>query len=532
MKKLYYLLLLFVGLFPFVVHADIQRSPYELEMYDLLSKERKLNITSISTLPLDYLGGGEWFYDLEYSAVIKSYIDNLDTIVNYRKKHTDRELITNVYCVSYDNCGIFFKDSKYDYSSDFDPDVEYEYALLDAVHFDINIKIEQQVNQNIYNYIGDKFDSFFQSYDIKQPDDFYLFDLAYINQFINLSEESSSFLDIGAGSRYAELAFPEIKYVYEEIPGLSLIYATQTARGDEINSLNFEEGVSSRNSYFLTYYNNVAYGINNLLFNISPVIFISSSTDNTSSARIETASLRIKEYIDDSSIKFTITDKNSNYTEAEHNLINNNIQEFLKGAVNKEVNVSGNNIYELQIGNKKTKLFIIPVDDEIITTNEVKSFEKNTGIRITTKSADVPLDSSLRVEVVTQKYSDKDIISAYDINLYSYYKNGFIKNTRSGTTVMIPVDDNFNERGKTIYYIDSNGKKENIDFELKNINNNKYITFRTNHFSVYAIAEINADESDDILSSPQTGDIPIILIGIICIVTIGYVLFHYKKNYI
>ena len=282
----------------------------------------------------------------------------------------------------------------------------------------------------------------------------------------------------------------------------------------------------------MAYYNNVAYGISNLLFNISPVIFVSNYTDNTSSARIEAASLRIKEYIDDLSINFTITDKNSDYSETEHNLINNNIQEFLKGAVNKDIMVSGNNIYELQIGDKKTKLFIIPVDDEIITTTEVESFEKNTGIRISTRSSDVPLDSLLRVEVVTDKYSDEDILLAYDINLYSHYKDGFIKNTRSGTKVMIPVDDDFSEEGKIVYYIDSNGNKESINFELEIINNKKYITFITSHFSVYAVADTTSNENDDIPYSPPTSDIAIILIGIICISAIGFVIFNFKKKFI
>ena len=129
---------------------------------------------------------------------------------------------------------------------------------------------------------------------------------------------------------------------------------------------------------------------------------------------------------------------------------------------------------------------------------EVKSIESVTGISLSTRSSDVPLDASLQVSDVSKNYNN--FIKAYDINLYSYYKNGYIKTVKDGVKIMIPVDSDFSSTGKAIYYINVNGEKEEkLDYSIENIDGTKYITFITNHFSVYAIAE------DSKINNPSTG---------------------------
>ncbi|MBF0714371.1 hypothetical protein HZY83_06750 [Gemella sp. GH3] len=96
------------------------------------------------------------------------------------------------------------------------------------------------------------------------------------------------------------------------------------------------------------------------------------------------------------------------------------------------------------------------------------------------------LDLKLVVEKINPEnidtLKDKDV-DLYDIRFINVYRNEVVKIPTGNYTVTIPKI-----RGKeikAIYYVGDNGKLE--EHEIINGTNNSVVTFKTNHFSMYAI---------------------------------------------
>ena len=144
----------------------------------------------------------------------------------------------------------------------------------------------------------------------------------------------------------------------------------------------------------------------------------------------------------------------------------------------------------------------------------------NSKIEITSGDSSIPLDTSLTVNNVEDS-SIKDIIGtenykSYDISLYSDAKNAKIEKLDNGKfLVKIPVPIELNGKDLIVYYITSEGAKEEHEVIVKD----GYASFETNHFSTYVLAEKteeNPKTYDEIINSIFAGSIS--LIGLVCVI--------------
>ena len=131
----------------------------------------------------------------------------------------------------------------------------------------------------------------------------------------------------------------------------------------------------------------------------------------------------------------------------------------------------------------------------------------------------------------------------------------FVSKLEDGTfEVRIPVPDNLKGKELVAYYTSSDGKTEEYKVEVKD----GYAIFRTNHFSVYTLAENNAEtengnnnnenknngnteinnnnntntETNNKTNSknPRTGDNILVFVGMLTIAIIGIVVTNVLKK--
>ena len=178
------------------------------------------------------------------------------------------------------------------------------------------------------------------------------------------------------------------------------------------------------------------------------------------------------------------------------------------------------NYYNIKIGSRTYKFYIVKGTDEKLVEPTYYGLDLNSKIEITSGDSSIPLDTSLTVNNVEDS-SIKDIIGtenykSYDISLYSDAKNAKIEKLDNGKfLVKIPVPIELNGKDLIVYYITSEGAKEEHEVIVKD----GYASFETNHFSTYVLAEKteeNPKTYDGIINSIFAGSIS--LIGLVCVI--------------
>ena len=82
----------------------------------------------------------------------------------------------------------------------------------------------------------------------------------------------------------------------------------------------------------------------------------------------------------------------------------------------------------------------------------------------------------------------------FDISLFSNSVNKYISKLENGSfEVRIPINEKFKDKNLVVYYVDDIGKVTEYPVE---ISNNEAI-FKTNHFSIYTLAEFTEKESTE-----------------------------------
>ncbi len=488
-RKLIFHLLLFI-MFIVPISASASRSSEANQLYDIISKDRKINITSFKTLKIeDQSSYGEKTFDPLYNTIISYYVNNLPGVKDFKQKHSDHDVNIHVFCIDYNNCAISIKYDDKDECDSSESMDDYPFCEGVAERFKVSISVVDNYDDEIMKEVQ-KHTSSKGSKEGRKT--YRLLDMAYINQIMNKADNDDSFLGKSDASN-AEMFFPEIKEMYENFPSLKFVYANR-GLGAGLGGEEFDKLYTRKYGEYISMYDNTVYGLTYITFEVNNIILV----DKNSKDLIAAAKKRIEEYINDPSISVEIKDVTSSYTSSE-----NSYDYYLNHVMNSEFNDTkkySSSVYELKIGDKITStMLIVPVDSSYIKKLEVKSIESKTGVKMTTSSHDVPMDATLQIKDVTNNYTG--VIKAYNIDLYSSYAKGYIKNAKDGIKLMIPVENNFNPKGKSIYYINSQGKKEQkFDYEIETIDSKKYITFVTDHLSVYAISE------DEVVTNPETGN--------------------------
>lgn len=368
----------------------------------------------------------------------------------------------------------------------------------------------------------------------------YLFkvkDMELVNYWLN-SEEESDKQGIGNLDNYSG----ELKS-FVDYKNLNLSIDHRLGADAEFFTL--------RGGIGLLQHKGTTYYINDLMGVIAHhILYVPDSTGSSKEELLNAVQKRVDEYAGKGKVKITVGE--GSVLEYYGELDEENA--FLEKA-------EGNYWFIATIDGIEHK-FIVIKDSKSMINPKHKTKDFKTDIEISTDSNDIPLDTLIEANRLTEGKEYERIIKilgveeniTFDLNLFSKSLNEYIKKLENGTfEVKIPVSEKFQNKKLVIYYVDEEEKIEEYEVEVKN----GYAIFRTNHFSTYTLAEekvnnkeenkdnIYSDDKENINTegttsdninqqnnsiNPKTGDdivffvvmFMLSIIAIICICTIKY----------
>lgn len=319
-------------------------------------------------------------------------------------------------------------------------------------------------------------------------------------------------------------------------------------------------------------YDDVIYGIKPVIsISADHIIYVPDTTDNTTEEMIEAAQKRISDYVGEEKTELTFVSTAWDYwvkyfyeAERENWMLddpNMTIEQFeqLGGAYlpaypsfeegfEYEFGISGINeddlicILDVYFDENRGDTFeiIVRKDSSKMLTPSYKTSDVSTDVTVLSDSANIPLDTMIKVEELTSgKIYDRIVKElnltdnvTYDLNLRagSIEKN-ITKLDNGNFEVRIPIPDNLKDKDLEVYCVGENGEPEPFEVELKN----GYAVFTTKHFSVYTLGaktvvteENQKGEKDEV---PKTGSIDLInyAISIVIISGLGLAILNKKK---
>lgn len=162
-------------------------------------------------------------------------------------------------------------------------------------------------------------------------------------------------------------------------------------------------------------------------------------------------------------------------------------------------------VYNLtvKVGDKQ-KVFqiIIKKDSSKMITPTYKTADLLTNVAISSEAGIIPLDANIKANKITSGDEYQKIIklldvqenAMYDLKLYSSSLKDYVTKLDDGTfEVKIPVPDNLKGKELVAYYTTGTGEPEKYAVEVKN----GYAIFKTNHFSIYTLAESKVTPSGE-----------------------------------
>ena len=136
-----------------------------------------------------------------------------------------------------------------------------------------------------------------------------------------------------------------------------------------------------------------------------------------------------------------------------------------------------------------------------VTEPPVSITDKETGIQLDAESGIVPADTELQIEkatgdryaIVSKALEDKaGKFEAFDISLLSGEKEIQPEGT---VKITMPVPSGYDTDNLAVYHISDDGELTEIDFTLSS--DQKSVSFETDHFSMYALAELKKQDTTD-----------------------------------
>lgn len=255
----------------------------------------------------------------------------------------------------------------------------------------------------------------------------------------------------------------------------------------------------------IVYYDGEAFTSKNAALTASHVLYIPDDTADTDDAFIAAALKRIKDYIGkDAKISITVGGtleslSNEDETFNQYKLFNEK--------------TTGKNYYTVKINGKSYNFAICKKDVSKLETPKYVASDIISNIAVNSDSTEIPLDAAITVKKVendTIKNSlGTTVYGAYDIKLYSNAKQESITKLENGKFVVsIPVPEILKDKEITVYYINSNGEKEEHIATVKE----DIAYFETDHFSTYVLAEKiketpkQEEKNDEILKPEDKGE--------------------------
>ena len=471
MKKIFYLIVLFTMMFPTIVKAQVNDEIDLEEIHNLISKDNNLEVPSI---PLEYYKNSLYYNDCISSSdnpvqqeFCLSYIHVL-IVESYLNKTIEVPENTRFFV---NGCDVSNNTCKINVSN-FEKTLEKEYNVEFVSDYDEKVyKKSEQVVKKLKNR-------------------YYLSDMSYINQLINYHSESEYHNNIIYNSHKIFKIFPELKDELEKNKNYKYVPVTIGVGGSP--ELYGSGGV------VVIYDNDVAVNISSQMFyNTLRIVYVPNTTPDNDEEYMKVALERIKEYVNDDSYDISI--------EKDEQYLNDNIGEDVDTMdVSRSFNYIFNDdkkyeakFYKLSINEMEYLLGVLPLPNGLINKLNVKSTNYQTGINVETESSDVPLDTTVEAEDVTNKY--KEFLKAYDIDLYSGIKEEYITKVKDGIIVRIPMEEDYDKEYVDVYHVKEDGQKgDKYNGKIEEIDNKKYVVFTTNHFSTYAIEKKIDEIKDDV----------------------------------
>ncbi len=454
-------------------------------------------------------------------------------------------------------------------------EISYENLSDDFSSCDLTVNGETHNVGIVYNYnntIKEKMDHFIKNFP-SNIEYFNIRDLELINYWVNnVGKNETESLDMFSGELKSYLNYKNMDFYVDNRAGENRPFYT------------LRLGIA------VFKYDNVIYHIDDALgTQAEHVIYVPSETGNTKEELMNAAQKRIDEYLGKKGIVTisylgtayeawarTFYDARIDWPEMDPNMT---FEEYLQHGnlfiptynnFEDEIGVKGITeddqafIATIKVGNKEEKFHIfIKRDTSKMVTPTYKTADITTNIEISSNSSAIPLDTNIRANEITSGAEYERIIklldvkesAMFDLKLYSNSLEDYITKLDDGTfEVRIPVPDNLKGKNLVAYYTSSDGKTEEYKVEVKD----GYAIFRTNHFSVYTLAENNAEtengnnnnenknngnteinnnnntntETNNKTNSknPRTGDNILVFVGMLTIAIIGIVVTNVLKK--
>jgi len=358
-----------------------------------------------------------------------------------------------------------------------------------------------------YNY-DKKTDKKFQGFRKNFPENieyFYVKDLELINYWINnVENDDIEHLDAYSGELKKAVNNNNVKYYVHINEGINEPFYAQRA-GIAVFS-----------------YNNVIYHINTSLgTKAENIIYVPNGTGNTKEELMEAAQKRIDKYlgkvgIATATISYAGTAKEA-WCKAQYERDcfgwkeenpNMTVEEWIMTYMSEyedfgreKIEIDGvkeedySFIIKVKVGDKEKSFnVLIQRDSSKMVNPTYKTIDMNTDIEINSEDSSIPLDTHIKAEKLTNgkeyerilKILDLKDNEMFDLKLYSDSLEDYITKLPNGEfEVRIPISEDFKHKDLKAYYVDENGKVEKYDITKKD----GYAIFRTNHFSIYTLAE-------------------------------------------
>ena len=204
--------------------------------------------------------------------------------------------------------------------------------------------------------------------------------------------------------------------------------------------------------------------------------------------------------------------------------------------------------------------FLIMADSSKMMELTYKTVDASTNVVISSDSAEIPLDTSMRANQLTSGAEYDKVIETlgveenvtFDLKLYSQSTESYVSKLETGKfEVQIPISDALKDKNLVAYYVDENDNVVEYEVTVKDGN----AVFETDHFSIYTIAEgvysgnagsdsntetpdlennLGGSTSDEEAKVPQTGDSTSVVVWMMILVVGGCAIalgFKSKKQY-
>lgn len=133
---------------------------------------------------------------------------------------------------------------------------------------------------------------------------------------------------------------------------------------------------------------------------------------------------------------------------------------------------------------EQKKYELVEVNKEIIIITDDKNVNNNTKISVVVEENNYSnLSNSINKSI------------AYDISLLNNEEKANIK---SNSEVYLKIPEDFDTEKLIVYYVLNNEIKDTFDVEVVEKDQNQYAKFKTNHFSIYVLAELKENSITDV----------------------------------